>query len=75
MGCSVNRFDGADSPDGFQIAKEKSPGWVKCQNRRQPPDGLVEALTGRITIANDVLERLHTTSGDTTLGQGSCPEV
>ena len=49
---STEESNGADSPEGYQIAKEKSPAWVKGQSRKRPAESLVEALTGRITKAD-----------------------
>ena len=67
--CSADGSDCADSPEEYQIAKDKSPAWVKGQSRKRPPESLVEALTGRITKA-DVSERLHHKRGHYT-GSGS----
>ena len=56
---STEETNGADSPEGHQIAKDRSPAWVKGQSRKQPPDSPVEALTGRITTFDNVSKRLH----------------
>ena len=42
----------------YQTDKDKSPTWVKGPSRKRQPESLVEALTGRITRA-DESECLH----------------
>ena len=58
MMWSACESDGADSPEGYQTAINRSPTWAKSHNRKRKFESLVEVLTGRITRA-DESERLH----------------
>ena len=66
---STGESDNADSPKGYQTAKDRSPAWVKGQSRKRPSKSLVEALTGTIARA-DVWGRFHHERGHYT-GSGS----
>ena len=55
---SADDSDGVDSPEGYQTAKDRSQTWIKGQSRKRQSESLVEALTERITRA-DESERLR----------------